>query len=117
MFVIGALMLFDPAGEAYQVSVWTAVSIAVTLMLLLGVALNRVIKARHAPVATGVATLVGNEGVVRDPGWVTVLGERWRARSVDGSRLPPGQHVVVEAVEDGLQLVVRSISPSERSVT
>ena len=27
-FVIGALILFDPAGEAYQVSLWTALGIA-----------------------------------------------------------------------------------------
>ena len=27
-FVIGALMLFDPAGPAYQVSLWTAVAVA-----------------------------------------------------------------------------------------
>ena len=40
-FVIGALMLFDPAGEAYQVSIWTALAIAGTLALLLGVALTR----------------------------------------------------------------------------
>ena len=35
-FVIGALMLFDPAGPAYQVSLWTALAIAGTLVLLLG---------------------------------------------------------------------------------
>ena len=40
-FVIGALMLFDPAGPAYQVSIWTALAIAGTLALLLGVALTR----------------------------------------------------------------------------
>ena len=41
-FVIGALMLFDPAGPAYQVSLWTALAIAGTLVLLLGVALSRI---------------------------------------------------------------------------
>ena len=54
-FVIGALMLFDPAGPAYQVSVWTAVAIAATLVLLLGVALSRVVRARRNPVEVGVA--------------------------------------------------------------
>ena len=53
-FVIGALMLFDPAGEAYQVSLWTAVGIAATLALLLGFALSRVVKARRNPVEVGV---------------------------------------------------------------
>ncbi len=48
-FVIGALILFDPAGEAYQVSLWTAVGIAATLALLFGVALNRVVQGTAKP--------------------------------------------------------------------
>jgi membrane-bound serine protease (ClpP class) len=114
-FVIGALMLFDPAGEAYQVSLWTAVGIAATLALLLGVALSRVVKARRNPVEVGVGTLVGGEGVVRRDGWVAVGGELWRARSADGAELVPGEHVTVEAVEDDLGLVVGSPHPTERA--
>ena len=48
-FVIGALMLFDPAGPAYQVSLWTALAIAGTLAVLLGVALNRVVQGTAQP--------------------------------------------------------------------
>jgi membrane-bound serine protease (ClpP class) len=114
MFVIGALMLFDPAGDAYQVSFWTAIAIAASLALLLGVALTRVIKARRNPVEVGVGTLVGEDAVVRDAGWVTLAGELWRARSADGSRLRPGDHVTVEAVDGELGLVVRSRNPTER---
>jgi membrane-bound serine protease (ClpP class) len=114
MFVIGALMLFDPAGDAYQVSLWTAVAIAVSLALLLGVALTRVVKARRNPVEVGVGTLVGEDAVVRDAGWVTLAGELWRARSADGTRLRPGDHVTVEAVDAELGLVVRSGNPTER---
>ncbi len=114
-FVIGALMLFDPAGDAYQVSLWTALAIAGTLTLLLGVALTRVVKARRNPVEVGVGTLVGLDAVVRSDGWVTVAGERWHARSEDGSRLEPGAHVTVTAVEEGLDLVVRSPHTNERS--
>ncbi|MGL6278371.1 MAG: NfeD family protein, partial [Gaiella sp.] len=114
MFVIGALMLFDPAGDAYQVSVWTALAIAGALMLLLGVALTRIVKARRNPVAVGVSTLVGEEAVVREADWVTLAGERWRARSVDGSRLQPGEHVTIEAVDTELGLLVRPRTPTER---
>ena len=64
-FVIGSLMLFDPAGDAYQVSLWTALGIAGTLALLLGVALTRVVKARGNPVEVGVGRMVGGEAVVR----------------------------------------------------
>jgi membrane-bound serine protease (ClpP class) len=114
MFVIGALMLFDPAGDAYQVSFWTAIAIAASLALLLGVALTRVVKARRNPVEVGVGTLVGEDAVVRDAGWVTLAGELWRARDADGSRLRPGDHVTVEAVDAELGLVVRSRTPTER---
>jgi membrane-bound serine protease (ClpP class) len=114
MFVIGALMLFDPAGATYQVSVWTAVAVAATLMLLLGVAVTRIVKARRNPVEVGVGTLVGEDAVVRDAGWVTLAGELWRAQSADGRRLRPGEHVTVEAVDPELGLVVRSRNPTER---
>ncbi len=114
MFVIGSLLLFDPAGEAYQVSLWTALGIAVTLALLLGVALNRVVKARRNPVEVGIGVLVGGEAVVRRDGWVAVAGELWRARSAEGSPLVPGERVTVKAVEDDLRLVVGSPHPTER---
>jgi len=114
-FVIGALMLFDPAGPAYQVSVWTAVAIAGTLVLLLGVALTRVVRARRNPVEVGVSRMVGGEGVVRRDGWVLVDGELWRARAADGTALVPGEHVTVESVEDDLELVVGSRNPTERA--
>ncbi len=116
-FVIGALMLFDPAGPAYQVSMWTAIAIAGTLALLLGMALTRVAKARRAPVEVDVSRLVGDEAEVRSDGYVFVAGELWRAHSADGSPLEPGQQVRVEAVEDGLELVVGSPHPTERAFT
>ena len=115
MFVIGSLLLFDPAGEAYQVSLWTSVGIALTLALLFGVALNRVVKARRNPVEVGVGNMVGGEAVVRRDGWVSVSGELWRARSAQGTPLVPGDRVTVEAVEDGLRLVVGSPHPTERA--
>jgi membrane-bound serine protease (ClpP class) len=105
-FVIGSLMLFDPAGETYQVSLWTAVGIAATLALLLGVALSRVARVARLPSEVGVTQLVGDEGVVRRDGYVFVAGELWRARTDDGRPLVPGERVRVEGVEDGLELVV-----------
>ena len=47
MFVIGALMLFDPAGDAYQVSMPVAVAIAGTLALLFGLALTKAAQVRR----------------------------------------------------------------------
>jgi membrane-bound serine protease (ClpP class) len=114
MFVIGSLMLFDPAGPAYQVSLWTAIAVAGTLALLFGVALNRVWKARGAPVEVDVHRLVGAEGVARRPGYVFVGGELWRARVAGDGVLAPGTPVRVEAVEDGLQVLVSPSTPEER---
>ena len=114
-FVIGALMLFDPAGPAYQVSVWTAIAIAGTLALLLGFALTRVVRARRNPVEVGASTMVGGAAVVRRDGWVALGGELWRARSADGAPLVPGEQVTVESVQDDLELVVGSSNPTERA--
>ena len=116
-FVLGALMLFDPAGAAYQVSLPVAIAIAGTLVVLLGFALTRVVRVARNPSLVGASLLVGTEGVVRPSGLVSLKGELWRAHTADGSPLTPGEHVRVEAVEDNLQLVVGSVaSPEEEEV-
>jgi membrane-bound serine protease (ClpP class) len=113
-FVLGALMLFDPAGDAYQVSFPVAVAIAATLALLLGFALTRVVRVARNPVAVGANRLLGTEGTVKRGGYVALNGELWRASSADGTPLVPGERVRVEEIEDGLRLVVGSVSaPTE----
>jgi membrane-bound serine protease (ClpP class) len=114
MFVLGSIMLFDPAGEAYQVSLPVAIGIAGTLMLLLGLAFTRVIRVARQPPAVGAEGLVGAEGVVRRDGLVFMNGELWRAGAADGSPLVPGEHVRVEQVDDDLRLVVGSLSTPTR---
>jgi membrane-bound serine protease (ClpP class) len=111
LFVLGALMLFDPAGSAYQVSLPVAVAIAGTLAVLMGFALTRVVRAARNPAAVGTQGLVGDEGVVRRNGMVQINGELWRAHTEDDSPLVPGEHVRVERVEEGLRLVVGSPMP------
>lgn len=109
-FVIGSLMLFDPAGDAYQVSVSVAVAIAATLTLLFGFAITKAATLRRRPPEVGTHRLVGVTGSVRDAGLVFVDGELWRARTADGSPLEPGGRVRVESVgQDDLQLVVERI--------
>jgi membrane-bound serine protease (ClpP class) len=114
-FVIGALMLFDPAGEAYQVSMQVALAIAGTLAVLFGVAFTKAARARIAPAAVGAHRLVGEDAQVRGDGLVFVEGELWRARTTDGSPLRPGERVRVESVhQDELELVVAA-PDSERT--
>jgi len=109
MFVIGALMLFDPAGDAYQVSMPVAVAIAGTLALLFGLALTKAAQVRRTPVAVGSHRLIGETAAVRDENLVFVDGELWHARGADDAPLVPGTNVPVESIEpDTLELVVGS---------
>jgi membrane-bound serine protease (ClpP class) len=109
-FFIGALMLFDPAGEAYQVSTGVAFAFAVTLALLFAFAAAKVIQVRRAPTQTGREELVGQVGVVRTPldpdGYVLVHGELWHATSESGP-IPAGQAVEVTRLDDNLGIAVR----------
>jgi membrane-bound serine protease (ClpP class) len=108
-FVIGSLMLFDPAGEHYQVSTQVALIVAATMAALMGLAALKIVQARRAPVVTGESELIGQIGVVRqalDPeGFVFVHGELWRART-DGDPVAPGESVRVEGFDEGLTLRV-----------
>jgi membrane-bound serine protease (ClpP class) len=112
-FVLGALMLFDPAGDAYQVSLPVALAIAGTLTVLLGFAIVKVVRIRRLPPAVGATYLVGDEGIVRRDGMVFVNGELWRARREDDSPLVAGERVRVEGIEDGLRLLVGSQETSK----
>ncbi|HUG65133.1 MAG TPA: nodulation protein NfeD [Gaiellaceae bacterium] len=114
MFVLGSLILFDPAGEAYQVSMPVAVGIAASLALLIGFAMARALRAARMPAAVGVRGMVGHKGVVRRDGMVQIDGELWRARTAVGDPLVAGDHVRVEEVEDDLRLVVGSLSTPNR---
>jgi len=113
MFVIGALLLFDPAGEAYQVSLPVALAISGTLMLLFGFAMTKAAQTRRMPVSVGAHRLVGEQATVRAENLVFVDGELWQARSADGRSLEPGADVIVEAVDqEGLRLTVGSPVPA-----
>jgi membrane-bound serine protease (ClpP class) len=116
-FVFGALMLFDPAGDAYQVSLPVAIAIGCVLAAFAGFAVAKAIAARRRPPATGSEELVGAIGVVRralDPeGLVFVHGELWRARAVGPERIPEGAPVRVERLRDGLVLEVAPAKEEE----
>ena len=106
-FVFGALLLFDPAGSDYQVSLPLAIGIAGSVALFMAFAVAKVVQVRRQPVAVGTSNLVGTPGVVRRGGLVAVKGELWQAESADGEPLTTGDTVVVEDVKNGLLLRVR----------
>jgi membrane-bound serine protease (ClpP class) len=111
-FVVGSLMLFDPAGEAYDVSIWVALAIGATLAAALGLAVTKVVQVRRTTPQTGEEELLGNVGVVRQAlepaGYVFVHGELWRARA-DGEPIPAGTRVRVERIGEGLVLEVSPV--------
>ena len=108
-FVIGSLMLFDPAGESYQVSLQVALGVAATMALMVGLVVAKLVQVRRAEVVTGQEELIGQVGVVRqelDPvGLVFVHGELWRA-TTDRGPIAPGRQVRVEGLDDALTLTV-----------
>jgi membrane-bound serine protease (ClpP class) len=115
-FVLGTLLLFDPAGETYQVSIQLALAIAGTLTLLFGFALAKAGRLRRTTPEVGAHRLVGETAVVRGGDHVFVAGELWRARAADGSPLHAGERVRIESVEqDDLHLVVAPNDPAERT--
>jgi membrane-bound serine protease (ClpP class) len=116
-FVVGSLLLFDPAGPAYQVSLPVALTIAGTFVLLFGFAFAKVAQVRRRVPVTGREELLGEVGVVRralEPdGLVFVHGEIWRAHASEAP-IAPGERVRVAGIGDGLVLEVqRAEEPAE----
>ncbi|MGH3037850.1 MAG: NfeD family protein [Gaiellaceae bacterium] len=115
-FVVGALMLFDPAGEGYQVSIWVALAVGGTLALVTAIVATKVIRARWAPAKTGREEMVGEIGVVRSAvapsGLVNIHGEIWKAHA-EGEPLASGEYVRVSGVGEDLVLeVTRAEEPA-----
>jgi membrane-bound serine protease (ClpP class) len=120
-FVVGALLLFDPAGDQYQVSIWVALAVGGTLAAVTGIAVTKIVQARRAPTKTGQEELLHDVGVVRarlaPTGQVSLHGEIWRAHT-SGDPLEVGERVRVEAIGEGLVLeVARAEEPEAVSVS
>jgi membrane-bound serine protease (ClpP class) len=108
-FVLGGLLLFEPSGGLYEVSLPLLIGVSATLALMMGFIVVKIVQVRQRPVEVGVHSVVGAEGVVRRDGLVFVNGELWRARTENGEPLRSGERVQVEGVE-GLELRVRPTS-------
>ncbi len=108
-FVVGALLLFDPAGDAYQVSIWVALAIGGTLAAAVGLAITKIVQVRRSKPQTGEEEMIGDVGVARTElapdGLVFVHGELWRAHALDGP-IGAGERVRIERIDEGLVLGV-----------
>jgi membrane-bound serine protease (ClpP class) len=117
-FVLGALLLFEPAGETYEVSLPAVIAIAATLAGVMALVAFKIVQVRRAPVVTGDSELLGQVGVVRESlkpqGIVFVRGELWQARTHDGEPLASGTQVRVARIDEDLVLEVEPLAaPAE----
>jgi membrane-bound serine protease (ClpP class) len=115
-FVLGAMLLFEPAGNTYEVSLPAVIAMAAALAGLMAFAAFKIVQARRAPVVTGTSELVGQVGVVRDAlapaGTIFVRGELWHART-GGERVERGEPVRVGSIDEDLVL---EVEPAEQPV-
>jgi membrane-bound serine protease (ClpP class) len=107
-FVFGALLLFDPAGDVYEVSLTLVLAIAGTLTLFFAFVIAKIVQVRRQPAVVGVSSMLGATGVARGDRLVFVNGELWQAVAEDGQPLEPGERVAVDDVQ-GLRLVVHRV--------
>ncbi len=101
--IVGSLMLFPGSGKNLRPPLLVVLPGSLTLAALCLTATRLAIKARRAPVASGVEGLRGEIGVVSQPldpeGTVFVHGELWKAVAAGGS-VPAGTRVRVVRVRD-----------------
>ena len=114
LFVLGSLYLMDTNVPEFQISLAVILPTAGTLLLAVLVLGWLVAKTRSAKVLSGMDSLVGTLGEVREAvsqkhGMVLVNGELWNARSEDGRAISKGSIVVVKS-SAGMMLTV---SPKE----
>lgn len=114
-FIVGALVLFNSPGtpEFQRVSVPLVVASGAMIGGIFFVVLMFALRARRAPIQTGMGILIGRIGTTREEinpsGIVQLTGEQWTAELVQGeAAIPKGARVEVVAVE-GVRVVVRKV--------
>jgi membrane-bound serine protease (ClpP class) len=108
-FALGGLLLFEPSGGLYEVSLPLLLGVSGSLAVAMGLMVMKIVQVRKRPVEVGAHTMVGARGVVRREGLVFVNGELWQARPANGAALRTGEEIEVEGV-DGLHLLVRPVA-------
>ena len=115
MFVLGALILFDPAGDAYQVSMPVAIGIAAGARAPPRLRDDESRCGRLAARSQSACTAWSEtRASCAATGWCTSTASSGARAAPTATPLVPGEHVRVEEVEDDLRLVVGSMStPTE----
>jgi membrane-bound serine protease (ClpP class) len=106
-FVAGALMLIDTGASGFGIP-WPLVAfLAIVTAVFLFVVARMALKARRAPIASGMTTMVGAEGEMLEgcgeTGWANIRGETWKVRTA--GHLTRGQRIRVVDVDGALPRV------------
>ncbi|MGI8553262.1 MAG: NfeD family protein, partial [Dehalococcoidia bacterium] len=107
--IVGGLLLVSGPGPQFEVSRWLVFGLAFAIGLLFVGAVRSLYRTRRRPAAVGEQTMLGRTAIVRSElaplGYVSIDGESWKARLLDG-RAEPGESVTVIGIR-GLELEVR----------
>jgi membrane-bound serine protease (ClpP class) len=106
-FVVGALMLIDTDASGFRIP-WPLVAfLAIVTAAFLFVVARMALKARRAPIVSGLTTLIGADGEMLEDcgetGWANIRGETWKVRTA--GHLTRGQKIRVVDVDDVLPRV------------
>lgn len=111
---VGAVASFivTVAGGSFSTQCVVFVLVSLLLFILTRPLVKRLVQKK--PVATNADSIIGMEGIIRQPveplkaGRIYVNGLDWSARATDGQAIPAGVRVVVEKIE-GATLLVRPV--------
>jgi membrane-bound serine protease (ClpP class) len=107
-FVIGSIILMDTDAPGFGVNLVLVGGIAAIAGSIMLGTIWMAMRARRAPVSSGVEQMIGARGVALDDftgtGRIRIVGEEWAAESA--APIAAGQRVIVESI-DGLTLKVR----------
>lgn len=107
-FVIGSIILMDTDAPGFGVNLGLIGGIAAIAGSIMLGTIWLAMRARRAPVSSGVEQMIGARGVALDDftgtGRIRIVGEEWAAVSV--APVAAGQRVIVDSI-DGLTLKVR----------
>jgi membrane-bound serine protease (ClpP class) len=109
-FAVGALMLIDTDSGGFGIP-WPLVAVlAITTAAFVIVVGRMALRARRAPLVSGVQMLVGADGemleVAGDTGWANIRGETWKVKTAGD--LARGQKIRVVGVDGVLPRVSAS---------
>ncbi|MEO8305521.1 MAG: nodulation protein NfeD [Betaproteobacteria bacterium] len=103
-FAAGALMLIDTEGGGFGIPWQLVALLAVVTAAFVLVVVGMAVRARRAPIVSGVRTLIGADGEMLDDaagtGWASIRGETWKVTTT--SPLARGQQIRVVEI-DGVQ--------------